>query len=88
MNNDRRKDLADIRGQLEELNATFDDLKTRLEQCKDDEQEYYDNMPESLQGGEKGERAQAAVDALDEAYNALDEISFDDVIANIETACE
>ncbi len=51
-------------------------------------------MPESFQNGEKGEKAQAAVDAMDEAVNAIDEVinsfesNFEDIVASIETAKE
>ena len=48
------------------------EAKEMLEGVKDDEQEYFDNMPESLQGGDKGQAAEAAVSALDDAVNELD----------------
>jgi flagellar biosynthesis chaperone FliJ len=76
MNNDRRKALAALRDQVE-------NLKSELEQIASEEQEYYDNMPENMQGGEKGDKAQAAIDALQEADSA-----FDDILNNIDTAGE
>ena len=65
MNNERREKIKKAAGQL-------DDLKNELETLKDEEQEYYDNMPESLRGGEKGEAAQSAIDNLDSALSELD----------------
>ena len=44
-----------------------------LETLRDDEQEYYDNMPESLQGGDKGQQAQEATDNIDHAISSLEE---------------
>lgn len=52
-----------------------DDLHTALESIRDEEQEYLDNMPESLQGGEKGDMAQSAIDAMDAALDSLTEAS-------------
>ncbi len=43
-----------------------------METLRDEEQDYYDNMPESFQSGEKGDRAQEVIDALDEALDSLD----------------
>ena len=62
MNKDRRKRIQDIRDQLQ-------DLQTEIEEIKDEEQEAYDNLPESLQDGEKGEKMTDAVDNLDSAYS-------------------
>jgi exonuclease VII small subunit len=54
------------------------------------EQEYFDNMPESLQGGDKGSAAEAAVDALDSAVSNLDSVDteLDEAFSNIQTAME
>ena len=45
-----------------------------LEECRDDEQEYYDNMPENLQNGDKGNTAQEGIGVLEEAIDALENI--------------
>jgi hypothetical protein len=37
-----------------------------------EEQEYFDNMPEGIQGSKKGEKAEAAIDALQEAKDTLE----------------
>lgn len=74
MNADRRKRIA-------EAAALVEQAQSILESCRDEEQEYYDNMPESLQSGEKGEKAQTASDALDSAVSTLE-----DVVSSIEEA--
>ena len=66
MNKERRK-------QIESALEKIQDGRDAIESLKDEEQDYYDNMPESLQGGEKGEVAQSAIDALDNALSQLDE---------------
>lgn len=66
MNKERRKELNNLIEQIEEL-------KISLETLCEEEQEYYDNMPESIQNGEKGERSQEAIDNLESAIDNLDE---------------
>lgn len=74
MNNVRRKQLQEIQ---DELRGIYE----RLDILCEEEQEAYDNMPESLQGSERGERAQDAIDAIEgvrdqvlEAADGIDEI--------------
>jgi hypothetical protein len=66
MNKIRRKTLADIREKLTELH----DL---LEEVKDEEEVYRDNMPDNLQGSERYEKADEACGNLDSALTAIDE---------------
>ena len=44
-----------------------------LEEVKDEEQESYENLPESLQHGERGEQMQENVDSLEEFIGYLEE---------------
>lgn len=67
MNNARRKALRDALTRLEEV-------KGMIEICRDEEQEAFDNMPESLQSGEKGQAAEDAISALEDAVNGFEEI--------------
>lgn len=67
MNKDRRKLIADAMELVTQA-------RVMIEQARDEERDYYDNMPESFQGGEKGEKAEAAADALDEAVTSLEEV--------------
>ena len=48
-------------------------MRGSVEELKDVEQEYYDNMPESFQAGEKGQKSEAAVDAIDSAIQSIEE---------------
>ena len=50
---------------------------------KDEEQEYFDNIPENFQSSERYEKAENAVAALEDALSM-----FDDIADNIETALE
>lgn len=76
MNKDRRDRIAKIKEALEDLRGQIEDLQL-------EEQEAFDNMPESLQQSERGQASEAAADALQSAYDAADE-----AITNLETASE
>lgn len=74
MNKERAKRIGELRTRvdnmvnLEELGSIASDI----EGIADEEQEYYDNMPESLQQGEKGQNAEQAASNLVDAKEALD----------------
>ncbi len=67
MNNQRRKAIDDILNELA-------DLRSRLETGQSDEQDAYDNLPESIKDSERGEKAEQACSYLDDALTAFDEI--------------
>lgn len=66
MNDTRRKALQELRSQIDTLKGDLEDLQAG-------EQDYFDNMPESFQSGEKGETAEASIDAMQQAVDSLDE---------------
>jgi hypothetical protein len=66
MNDARRKTHKSI------LSTMFDNV-AELESLRDEEQEYFDNMPEGIQNSEKGEKAQEVIDALSTLIDGLEE---------------
>ncbi|TYK70294.1 hypothetical protein FSY45_24855 [Comamonas sp. Z1] len=60
---------------MQELIEQANQLREDIDAVRDEEQEAFDNMLESLQNGEKGEKAQAAIDAMDEAVGYLDDFT-------------
>lgn len=76
MNKARRKALDEVISKIEEA-------KELLENLQAEEEEYRDNTPENLQGSERYEAADAAVDNMSSAVDALDE-----AISSIESAQE
>lgn len=60
MNNSRRKRISKIADALNELKGQIDELY-------EEEQEAFENIPESLQGTERYEVAENAVDMLESA---------------------
>ena len=66
MNNERRK-------ALEEINETIGGLLAQVEELRDQENEAYDNLPESFQNSARGEAMQTAIDNLDYLQSSLEE---------------
>lgn len=60
-----------MRKSIEEISTLLEDLKQRAEALRDVEQEHFDNIPESLQFADKGEKMQEAIDSLDSAMDDL-----------------
>ena len=101
MNKDRRKEIdkiiAKVEGMAEEfasLKTTVEELISEIETVRDEEQEYMDAMPESLQSSDKYYAAEAAVSNMDEALSAIQEIEsgltidLDSVVTNLDAAKE
>jgi chromosome segregation ATPase len=66
------KTIAAIRKELKDF-----------ESVRDAEQEAFDNLPESLQESEKGEKMQENIDALESALDSINE-ALDDLEQTIE----
>lgn len=67
MNAERRKELEKARTLIAEARDIIDSAQS-------DEQEYFDNMPENMQAGEKGTKAEETASALEEISGELDEL--------------
>ncbi len=67
MNKARRKQLEKV---VEVLTAQMEELET----IKDEEQEAFDNLPESIQYGERGETMEENVDELDSIITDLENV--------------
>ena len=48
-------------------------VKSNLESIMEDEQDYFDNMPENLQGSSRGEIAEEAIDLLNDIIDKIDD---------------
>ena len=67
MNNSRRKRLAEIQERLQ-------DIMSALDEIRNEEQEAYDNLPESIQYSERGDAMTDAIDNIDEAVSTLEDV--------------
>jgi len=67
MNKQRRRAILSVIDQLGNISQEVNDI-----QCE--EQEYYNNMPESLQSSEVGERAEEVSGILEEITDSIGEL--------------
>lgn len=67
MNNARRKRICKI---ADALNG----LKSQIDELHEEEQEAFENIPESLHGTERYEIAENAVDMLESASSGLEDV--------------
>ena len=67
MNAARRKETNRIKDAI-------DALKQDVVTLQDAEQEAFDSLPESFQAGEKGDKAQTAINALEQVVSSFEEI--------------
>lgn len=76
MNKMRRKELSDLIKVLR-MAETTDDVccvVNTLENIRDDEESYYDNIPENLQCSQRAYDSENAIDNMNDALNVLEEI--------------
>lgn len=66
MNRERRKEIEEIRGKLAEL---WD----RLDAVRAEEEEAYNNLPQSIQDSERGETMLTGLQALEDALDCIDD---------------
>jgi hypothetical protein len=87
MNADRRKQLKFVRAKLAEACILIEAARDSLESAKDEELEAFENMPESLQNGDKGTAMNEGIDTMGELWDTLDDMATelgnaDDAITN------
>ena len=72
MNKNRRYELAEWIKKVEKWTAHGESLKYELENIRDDEQDYFNNMPEGFQYGQRGIDAEDAIDSMNEAIESIE----------------
>lgn len=74
---------------IQAFDKLVDEAKGILTECKDEEQDYLDNMPEAMQNGAKGDAVQDAVDNIDNAITALEDFNSNgDEVGDIDSKLE
>lgn len=70
------------RRQLRAALDLLDEARSILETVQEDEQEAFDNMPESLQSSERGEAMEETISNLEDAVSSLEKIgeTFEEVV--------
>lgn len=75
MNAARRKRIERMMSQLGEIRAALEEHIAEAESIRDEESDAYDNLPESLQNGERGEQMQNAISAIESIADTLQEMA-------------
>jgi uncharacterized coiled-coil DUF342 family protein len=88
MNKERRKKIEEIKARIAALVEQAENVKTDLEAIRDEEQEARDNLPESMADGEKGEKADAAIEQLEQVIQDLESFCENDFTGPLDTAAE
>lgn len=65
---------AKRRAAIQRIIDKIEELRSDIEALRDEEQEAFDNLPESLQYSEKGERMEEAVSQLEYSDNSFQEV--------------
>ena len=86
MNKERRKELDRAVKLIDDIGPLLQELQEILSVCADEEREYYDNMPENMQNGDRGQVADQVASALEEAQSAAEDWNLDDLRCQIEEA--
>lgn len=68
---------------LQNTIEAIENAKIELESIRDEEQECFDNLPESIQYGERGDAMQENIDEIDSEISNLE-----DVISNLNDIVE
>lgn len=63
---------AERRKQIDTIMSILENMRNNIESVRDSEEVAYDNLPESLQNSDKGEKSQAAMTAMDSAAMDID----------------
>lgn len=61
------------RQQLRKWLEDMENIKSELETICSDEQDYFDSMPENLQGSQRGMDAEEAIEQMEEAVSSIEE---------------
>lgn len=76
MNNQRRKEVKKLSKRVDDLLSLAEILRDDIESVKMDEDEAYDNLPESFKYGDQGEEMEQNVEHLDDAFSSLDDVCY------------
>jgi len=71
------KQAEETKAAIEAANFDFswtEELEADISTCKEEEEEYLENMPEGMKEGDKGSAASAAIEQLEEARSKAEEL--------------
>ena len=84
MNKERRNKIDKAIEEVNRLQDALEGLQQIVEEIRYEEQEYLENIPENLQGSERYETAESAVESLENAVDWFDSVDIDELISALE----
>lgn len=84
MNASRRKALYGIIKELESIQASIEEARNALDEITCEEQDALDNLPESIQGSNRGREMEEYIDAMETASTDLEDIDIGIIIEALE----
>lgn len=88
MNKDRRKDIARAVELLLSAQSAIEEARGVIDDAANAEREYYDNMPENMQSGDRGQQADTAASKLEEVRDTLQDLDIDQMVNDLGEASE
>jgi len=73
MNADRRKTIAKVQERILAALEILNSCQQDVEDVQNEEQEAFDNMPENLQGSEKGQAMEEAISLMEDLASTLND---------------
>ena len=86
MNKKRRQCIDAVILKINNLQDIIEELQQDIEYISADEQDYLDNIPENLQGSERYEAGENAVENLEAAIDWLEDINLSELEELLEDA--
>lgn len=80
MNETRRKTIREAITLLQAVVEAYDRAYSLIEDAASEEREYYDNMPENMKEGERGQKADEIAELLEGVRDEMSGFSVDDAI--------
>lgn len=72
MNKNRRKELKDWIKKIKEWAGEGEVLRRNIENICSDEEDYFNNMPENLQGSARGVSSEDFIDRMNDAIGSVE----------------
>lgn len=91
MNKERRTKIHGLIKAFKDLSITIqDDLSSQIQDLHDDEEQAFENMPESMQDSDRGTTMQDAIDELQSAVDLCSEAAdaLDSIVDSLNAAAE
>ena len=88
MNKERRKRIEEASAKIAEAEAALQAAQEIIQEVRDGEESARENLPESLQDGERGQAMQEAIDALDSALSEIEGVDLSEISNQLKTTAQ